>query len=115
MIGIDIIEIKRIKKLLKNHEKTEKIFFESEINYCKKYKICEERFAGFFCAKEAVIKAFNVPKNSTIKQVEITHEKGVPKVILHGKLKEEFEKKYRKIEISISHSKKYAVAICKID
>ena len=58
-IGIDVIEVNRFssKKFSENEEFYKKIFTDSEINYCTKFKEPYAHFAGKFALKEAVIKA----------------------------------------------------------
>lgn len=106
-IGTDIIEVERIENL----SNVEKIFFESELDYANKSVLKYQHLAGFFAVKEAVIKAV---EGGSINEIEVCHkENGAPYVILHGKTKELL--KDRNIEISISHIKLYATAICVID
>ena len=111
MIGIDILEIERVNNLKEN--KLKKIFVENEINYINKFHNKNERIAGFFCAKEAIIKAFGQSLNFL--DIEISHnENNKPIVIFHNNAKKLFEKNYKKIDISISHTKTVATAICQL-
>ena len=58
MIGIDIVEVNRIKKIMKDHENfLAKVFNEDEIKRIEKRKNPYERIAGMYAAKEAVAKA----------------------------------------------------------
>lgn len=107
MIGIDIIDIKRIKKLIKNKKFVKRIYSKEEIKYCESKKNKEQHYAARFAAKEAVWKAlageYNIPlKNIVIKNIH----NGKPEVIFK-------DKKIRKlkIEVSLSHTKEYAVAV----
>jgi len=111
-VGIDICEVKRFA------EKSDKffagIFTENEINYAKNFSNLSEHFAGFFSAKEAIMKALGVGIDK-IKPIfiEILHnENKKPYVILTGSAKSIFEKLEEKnIEISISQTKDLATAI----
>ncbi len=116
MIGIDILEIERVKNFVENEKLLKSIFFESEIKYFKKFNNPSERIAGFFCAKEAVKKAFCC-KDVKFLDIEILHkDSGQPFVVLHNNAEKSFKKNnYKNIEISISHSKTIATAICKIE
>ena len=106
-VGIDVLEIKRVKSILK----LEKIFTEKEIQYFNKFKNKEEHIAGTFCAKEAVFKCLNL-KLLVHKEIEILHdENNKPYVKFYGKTKEYFLKNFKEIEISISHTKKTATAV----
>ncbi len=106
MIGIDILEVARIKKKLEKNSNFIKSFLnEHEIEYLNKFKNSTERICGFFCLKEAVIKAFEGKLG--FKDIEIDHfENGKPFVKI---LKTGFESE--KVEVSISHSKTVAVAV----
>jgi holo-[acyl-carrier protein] synthase len=58
-IGIDILEVKRIKEIINKKDEIflKRIFTESEINYCRSKKRLFESFAVRYSAKEAFIKA----------------------------------------------------------
>lgn len=111
-IGIDIIEIKRISKLMNEYGERffSRILTENEINYCKKFSKPELHFAGRFASKEAYSKAIGtgVGKEFSWKDIEILNNgKGKP-YIVH--LKENEFSKF-KFEISISHTEEYACAV----
>lgn len=116
-IGIDLVEVSRFKN--KDDSFFLNFFTKNEIEYCKNFKdFSAEHFAGFFSAKEAVMKALGLGIHSIhFFHIEIAHnKKNAPYVILHDKAKEIFTKKgFTNIEISISHTKKLAEAICYID
>jgi len=110
-IGVDICEVKRFKE--KSIKFYEKIFKNDEILYAKKYKNYAEHFAGFFCAKEAIMKAIGVGIDKiNVKDIEILHLKSGKAVVnLSGNAKKIFNSLNEKqIEISISHTKEFAVA-----
>lgn len=116
MIGIDTIEVSRINKSLQSDNFLSKILTEQEIKYVNAYKDSVEHIAGFFCAKESVMKALEDCKNISFQDIEICHKPtGKPYVKLYNKAKEVFDnKKYKSIEISISQSQTIATAICLI-
>lgn len=104
--GIDIIEISRIKKAIERwgDDFLRHIFNLEEINYCRRQKDPYQHFAVRFAAKEAVFKAVGDLKLSW-KDVTISHDPdGKPVCTYHP---EGFSKK---IHISLSHCKEYAVA-----
>ena len=110
MIGIDIVEISRIKKLIENPEHTKRLFFKEEIDYANANHTPAIHFAGFFCAKESVVKALG---GGMVTEIMVLHyENGKPYAQLFGKAKELLADK--KIEISISHTDDYATAICQV-
>ena len=105
-IGIDITDVDQFKKIsyLKKPNFYKKIFLPSEIKYCLKYKNPYEHFAGKFALKEAVKKA--IKERISMLDIETSHLKSKPIVKLGGKLK----KRYNFLA-SISHEKKFAVAM----
>ncbi len=117
MLGIDILEVERIEKALKNEAFIKKVFTKNELEYANKFKNIASHLTGFFCAKEAVMKAMVDCKNITFLDVEICHSTlQNPIVNLKGKAKEIFDKNnYKSIEISISQTNNYATAVCIIN
>lgn len=119
-LGIDIIEIDRIKEAVEKYGEKflEKVFTPHEIKYCKgrnEYRIPE--LAVRFAAKEAYSKAIGTgirgfARNShgvSWKDIEIKNDHlGKPQIYLKGKLAEN-------IHISLSHSRDSAVASVIID
>ena len=111
MIGIDIVEVERIKKLIENPGHAQKLFFKEELDYAKENYNPAMHFAGFFCVKESVVKALG---GGFVSEVMVVHDQnGKPHVKLFGKTKELL--KERNIEISISHTENIATAICRVD
>ena len=113
MIGIDLVENKRIESALKDKDFAGRILTTNEIDYVDKFKNKVEHIAGFFCAKEAVMKALEDCDKISFKDIEILHkESGKPYAKLYGKAKELFlQKELKSIEISISQTKNFATAI----
>ena len=116
MIGIDILEIERIKNISKLDLFLEKNFNKSEIEYFSTFKQPFEHIAGHFCLKEAVIKALCTQDRINLLDIQVLHNGDIPYVKLSGKAQKICEEKnYKKIEVSISHSKTSAVAVCYIE
>ena len=116
MIGTDIIEVNRIKKLIreKGDKFLNRIYTQNEIDYCESKGLNKyQHYAGRFAAKEAVFKVLNretVSESSLIfKNIEILNKNdGTPYVnILDDIIVDCFDVN---IDISISHIKKYATA-----
>ena len=110
-VGNDIIEVDRVKEAMKDPNFKIRFFTDNEIAYCeKKGRGKYQSYAARFAAKEAVFKAIS-PKiqnkfEISWKNVEILkEEKDRPFVNLIG-----VNLKKVKIDISISHLEKYAVA-----
>ena len=109
-VGVDIVEIGRIKKIMDKNEKFKtKIFTKNEIEYCEGKKIKKyESYAARFAAKEAIYKALSDKINFQYEWTDfeiLNKESGKPYVILNHDV---FGVK--EIEISLSHSEDYAMA-----
>lgn len=113
-IGIDIIEINRIAKAIdKSPRFIERIFTENEISILNKNNMKPASVAGFFAAKEAVVKALGTGlRDMKWKDIEILKDElGKPLVLLHNNaLKTAYSRNINTILITISHSKENAVA-----
>jgi holo-[acyl-carrier protein] synthase len=112
-LGIDLIEIKRVKKVKERWGKRflERVYTPKELEYCLKKRYPENSLAGRFAAKEAVMKALGTGLSSGVswREIEILNDKkGKPEVALYGKTKKILGK--RKVLISISHTKEDAIA-----
>ncbi|MCR3760558.1 holo-ACP synthase [Clostridium felsineum] len=113
-VGVDIIEIERIKRAIdRNNNFIEKLFSDKEKEYITDKKIMAQYIAGRFSAKEAVSKALGTGfRGFGFKDIEIHKDKlGKPIVILNGRAKAIAEDigDYQ-IELSISHDRDKAIA-----
>lgn len=107
-IGIDIVEIDRIKRLLKNKKFIERVFTPKEIKEAETSKIKYQRLASRFAVKEAVKKA--VDFSLSFKEIEIVKGKdGSPMVYFLGSVKKHISRSL--VLISLSHTEKNAIAI----
>ena len=114
-IGIDIIEIERIKEAVKKYGENflRRVFTDNELKYCRRRKALRfPELAVRFAAKEAYSKAIGTGitgfarSNRGIewKDIEITNNSlGKPLIAFKGKI-------LRKAQLSLSHSRDYAVA-----
>ena len=116
--GIDIVEVSRIKKAIEKPALKEKVFSKQEIGYCTKDKTAQS-FACRAAAKEAFFKALGTGWRGKMKitEVEILNNKlGKPFIELSGETKKKFKSAGgKKIHLSLSHIKKYAVAFVIIE
>ncbi len=103
-IGVDIIEVKRIKNIARKRGSfLSRVFTEEEIKYCQRKKNPWQHLAVRFAAKEAIWKTLGKNRIS-LKNISIKNEpSGKPKVFLNGKEK-------RNIYLSLSHCQEYALA-----
>jgi holo-[acyl-carrier protein] synthase len=112
-IGIDIIEIVRIKNAVSRWGKSflDRIYTEAEISLCQGQA---ESLAVRFAGKEAVMKALVTPVNAaTWKEIEIlSGAAGEPLVHLHGQaLLTAGKLGLSGFAISLSHSRINAIAL----
>ena len=113
-IGVDIVEIDRIKEALtKNERFLNKLLTKNEIEYFKSKNFKVETIAGNFAAKEAISKAIGTGiRNFKFSDMEILrNDLGKPVVKTYNNLKQIcIDFNVLDIKVSISHSNKYAVA-----
>lgn len=113
-VGIDIIEIERLKG--KDSENfLNKYFSKNEIDYINSKNNRLETIAGIFSCKEAVLKAFKIGigKGVKLKDISISHIENVPFLEENEvvkKLKADYN--IKEIDVSISHSNTNAISIC---
>ncbi|QNO14576.1 holo-ACP synthase [Alkalicella caledoniensis] len=111
-VGVDLIEISRIKKVVeaRGDKLLERLFTERELEVMSRK---HETIAGRFAAKEAVVKALGVGIGIiSWKDIEIIKDKlGKPKIYLTGAAARRRKTMgIIKMHLSISHSKSQAVA-----
>lgn len=112
--GTDIVNVARIKssidELGDNFKK--RVYTDEEISYCESRRMCKyESYAARFAAKEATYKAISPlqNENGVFTEVEVLNEEtGRPYIVLHGELAKIAGNK--KIEVSLSHEKEFAIA-----
>jgi len=116
-IGIDIINNKRIKFLIKKRLFISRTFSIAEIKNSKKNSNKINYFAKRFAAKESFAKALGTGfrKGLNLKDIEILNEKnGKPYFLVTNKIDriifKEFNVKKYKLFLSISDEKDYSVA-----
>jgi phosphopantetheine--protein transferase-like protein len=128
VIGVDVVSIKRIVAANKNDRLIQEILSNKEIEYLnskskeiKNGNLCSaynSTLAGFWAAKEAVLKALEIGiKNGiALKDVQILHKgNGAPMVQITSKnSKIEAMLAGKTIFISISHDAEIAIAVCQI-
>ena len=100
-IGIDIIEVARIKASLEKFGERfgKRILLPDETAYCLSHKDPAPFVAARFAAKEAISKAFGTGIGAALGWQDIEtrrKESGEPFVVLHGKGKQLFESRQAK-------------------
>ena len=114
-IGNDIIEIERIEKAISKEGFKNKVYTQRELENIEKRGDRVETYGGIFSAKEAISKAIGTGvREFSLTDLEILNDDlGKPYVAVSEKLDKIIKDKKEdyQIEISISHSKKYATAV----
>ena len=114
-VGTDLIEIQRIRQALDRRPRfRERCFTPAEQAYCDSRPNPAQHYAGRFAAKEAVGKALGCGVRFTWKEIEI---RGRPKpgVHLSGRTRKWAERVGAgRIELSMTHSKELAAAVCTV-
>ncbi|MCG3176457.1 MAG: Holo-[acyl-carrier-protein] synthase [Candidatus Omnitrophica bacterium] len=115
-IGIDIVEISRLKKVSGRWGKRflEKIYTPYELAYARSKRYPEQHLAARFAAKEAIFKALGEETDEFVgwTNVEVRNEPtGKPYVVWYGPARSLLRRKgIRDAVISLSHTHRYAVA-----
>jgi holo-[acyl-carrier protein] synthase len=115
-IGIDIIEVYRIRETLERTPRfAERVFTRRERAYCDaKGAASAQSYAARFAAKEAFLKALKTGWRGRITwhDIEILNDRqGVPNLEVRGEAREILENLgANKIHLSISHTSEHATA-----
>lgn len=111
LLGTDIIDISRIKKLCRTSTFTDRTFSKAERDmFASKGKNMYQTVAGNFSAKEACIKAISgIVEELSYKEIEILRKKsGKPFIRFNGRLTPLNET--LSSQVSISHTDSIAMA-----
>tara|TARA_B100001175_G_C19056332_1_gene424424 strand:+ start:137 stop:532 length:396 start_codon:yes stop_codon:yes gene_type:complete len=117
--GIDIIDIRRIKKTIEkyNNKFKKRCFHDTEIKKSESRLRSVESYAKRYAAKEACAKALGtgLARGVFWKDIEVKNDRfGKPKIELHNNalkfVKKIFKKNDFTIELSLSDEKNYAIA-----
>ena len=115
-IGIDLCEISRMEKLLKDDRFLTRFFSPEEQEYIHgKGKNAAQSMAGIYAAKEALVKALGSGiVSADLSAVDVTHDKyGKPSYVLQGEYARLAEdKRISSFFLSITHDGGMAAAVC---
>jgi len=111
-IGTDIIEIKRIRRVIERFGDRflRRVYTEAELRI---YGHRAHSLAASFAGKEAVMKVLGTGARGVAwREIEtLYHPSGKPLIKLNGRAKEEADRLgIKEIDISLSHARKYATA-----
>ena len=117
-VGVDLIEIARIRRSLERYPRfRERCFTEAERAYCESRPNPAESYAGRFAGKEAVGKAlgFGVARAFAWKEIEIVG-RPKPRVQLFGRVRAWAQRvDAGAIDLSMSHSRELANAVAVVE
>jgi holo-[acyl-carrier protein] synthase len=111
-VGVDVIEIERVRRALARAGFRDRCFAEAEQAYCDSRPDPAQSYAARFAGKEAVGKALGCGVRFTWREVEIV---GRPKpgVTLSGRTAAFAERVAAgAIDLSLTHSREIAAAVC---
>jgi holo-[acyl-carrier protein] synthase len=114
-IGVDIVEIERLREFAIRHRgRLGSVFTQTELAYCSSKRDRFPHLAARFAAKEAVFKALGTGWSLGLQWTEINVEScdsGPPFIVLHGRARDFAERIHvSAIHLSLSHCRTYAVA-----
>lgn len=116
-IGIDLIEIKRVREALRRTPRFRvRVFTESERAYCdsRGEPVAAQHYAARFAAKEAALKALGTGWSGGIswQDVEVvSQESGAPTLVMHARARELFTQSgATRAHLSLSHTSEHAIA-----
>lgn len=115
LVGIDIIEINRVKEaIIRTPRLLRRLFTEQERQYCFGKKNPYPSLAVRFAAREALRKLHPAfAAGTTFHDVEVLRaEDGCPELLLHGRAVEICEEQgIKRLSLSLSHSQEQAIAV----
>jgi holo-[acyl-carrier protein] synthase len=115
-IGIDIIEVARVREVMSRTPRfIERVYTQSERAYCdSRGAVAAMHFAARFAAKEAALKALQTGWTGGIawQDIEVSsRDSGAPHLIFHGRVLELYEESgATAAHLSISHTTEHAIA-----
>ena len=117
-IGVDLIEIERIRRTLERYPRfRERCFTAAEREYCETRADPAQSYAGRFAGKEAVGKAlgFGVARAFAWREIEIAG-RPKPSVRLSGRVEAWARRRgAERIDLSMTHSRELANAVAVAD
>ncbi|HJA28200.1 MAG TPA: holo-ACP synthase [Candidatus Olsenella pullicola] len=114
-IGVDMLEIKRMERVLGRRPNfARRVFTDEERAYCERCARPAEHYAARFAAREAVVKALGTGFSDGVSFRDVSvgrDDSGRPRAILSGRAAQiAQERGIREIALSISHTHDVAVA-----
>ncbi|HAR69152.1 MAG TPA: holo-[acyl-carrier-protein] synthase [Thermus scotoductus] len=110
-IGTDLVEIDRVRKLLKKHggKALKRLFTEEELTYALRHQDPAPSLAARIAAKEAFQKCW--PESLSWKEVWVGMEGRKPVLRFASKVRARLEAENLFAHLSLSHEKSHALAV----
>ena len=112
-IGVDVVDVKRMKKVLDEQKEyfLNKVFSDMEVTYCRTRKKPHIHFAARFAAKEAVAKAMRTGWSGAFRwrDIEVVNDQsGAPHILLSREVAKALDQ--CNVHLSLSHTDNTVVA-----
>jgi holo-[acyl-carrier protein] synthase len=113
-IGVDIVDVQRMKDVLEKQGKVflNKVFSDMEVTYCKTRKKPHIHFGARFAAKEAVAKAMRTGWSGAFhwRDIEVVNDQsGAPHILLSRDVAKALDQCI--VHLSLSHTDTTVVAL----
>lgn len=117
-IGTDIVDLDHFENVVAHSRPgfIERLFTETERDYCERFRDSMASYAAVFAAKEAFLKALGVGLAPGIRwtDVEVVHARsGAPSIAAHGKCAELLGS--GRAHVTLSHSRRSAHAVVVVE
>lgn len=113
LVGMDLVEIGRIKKSIENPRFCKRVFGPGERAFLQERGFSAQSAAASFCAKEAFAKALGTGvRGFSLGEVELLRGPlGEPSLCLHGAAKRIAQARGLCFSVSVTHTREYAAAV----
>ena len=114
-VGLDIVELSRIKKIWQKHPKRflYRHFTAEEIKFCRSKADPLPSIAARLAAKEAFQKCW--PENHGWQDVWVIRNETKPRLAFVANIEEELKAKRLAVHVSLTHSRDHAAAVVILD
>jgi holo-[acyl-carrier protein] synthase len=112
-IGVDLTPIERMARAMNNHpgRLEARLFTDGERAYCRSKAEPMQHFAARFAAKEAILKALQVPEGLSWHELEVISDGGAPRISLTGRAAQAAATAgVRRLHLSLTHAGGQAMA-----
>ena len=113
-LGVDLVPISRLEGMIERHgERLErKLFTDAERAYAHQHARPAEQLAARFAAKEAALKALDVPPNLRWHELEVAMRGRAPELRLHGRAARAAQGRgVRRAHLTLTHAADTALAV----